>query len=79
MWVHSSLFSHADQDGEFTAIVGDVLCADRDVVRDAKDPVAPAYRQGLSASPVPKMYPRRVEGLGENAAVGPPHCRETRS
>ena len=32
VWAHSSLFSVAGQNGELSAIVGDVLCADRDVV-----------------------------------------------
>ena len=40
VWVHSSLFSHADQDGEFAVLVGIVLDADRHVIRSFEDVVA---------------------------------------
>ena len=42
VWVHSSLFSHAVQDGELSAIVGIVLDANRHAVRSPKDVVAHA-------------------------------------
>ena len=57
VWVHSSLFSHADQDGELAVVHCIVFRADRDPLRNVKDPVAPADGQGLSARPVPKMHP----------------------
>ena len=40
VWVHSSLFSHADQDGELSAIDGTVFYADRHVIRSFEDVVA---------------------------------------
>ena len=52
VWVHSSLFSCAGQNGELAAVDGFVLCTDRDPLRDVKDPVAPADETGLSARPV---------------------------
>ena len=42
VWVHSSLFSHAVQDGEFAVVVGIVLDADRYVIRGPEDVVAHA-------------------------------------
>ena len=45
VWVHSSLFSHADQDGEFAVLVGIVLDADRHAVRRPKDVVAYAFKK----------------------------------
>ena len=52
VWVHSSLFSCAGQNGELVVIYCAVLRTHRDVVRHVEDPVAPAVGQGLSACPV---------------------------
>ena len=49
VWTHSSLFSHAGQDGEFAVLVGFVLDADRHVIRSLKDVGPPADRQGMPA------------------------------
>ena len=45
VWVHSSLFSHADQDGELSAIVGVVFHANRDAVRSPEVDVAYAFKK----------------------------------
>ena len=42
VWAHSSLFSHAVQDGEFAPVDGFVLGSDCDPVRYVKDPAPPA-------------------------------------
>ena len=42
VWVHSSLFSVTDQDGELVVLVGAVFYADRHAVRSPKDVVAHA-------------------------------------
>ena len=45
VWVHSSLFSVTDQDGEFVVLVGVVLDANRHVIRSPKDVVAHAFEK----------------------------------
>ena len=42
VWVHSSLFSHAVQDGEFVVVVGVVLYANCHAVRSPEVDVAHA-------------------------------------
>ena len=49
VWVHSSLFSVAGQNGELAAIDGAVYHTDRHVVRSLEDVGPPADRQGMSA------------------------------
>ena len=79
VWVHSSLFSHAVQDGELAVVVGVVLDADRHVVRSPTDVVAHASKKRLSARLFPSLHPRGTPGLGQDTAVGPPCCPEIRS
>ena len=45
------------QDGELFAVDGVVLYADRHVIRNVEDPVAPADETGHPARPIPQMYP----------------------
>ena len=78
VWVHSSLFSHADQDGELAVLVGVIFHANRHVVRCPEDVVAYASKKRLSARLLPTLYPRGIAGLGEDVALGPPCCSETR-
>ena len=78
VWVHSSLFSCADQDGELSAIVGVVFYANRDVIRSPEVDVAHASEKRLPARLLQTLYPRGIERLGQDTAVGPPRCPETR-
>ena len=71
MWLIPVLFSVADQDGEFAPVVGAVFRADRHAVRDAKGVASPPDGQGMSACPLQTLYSQRIEGLGQNAALGP--------
>ena len=56
MWVHSTLFSHAVQDGELAAIDCPVLGANRDPLRDVEDVGPPPDGKGMSARPVQTLY-----------------------
>ena len=56
VWVHSSLFSHADQDGEFAPVHCVVLRTNCCFVRNAEDVGPPADGQGMPARLVPAMH-----------------------
>ena len=76
VWAHSTLFSVAVQDSKLAPVDCAVLRTDRHVVRHVKDAIPPPDGQGMSAHPVPAMHSRGAEGLGQNAAVGPPYRPE---
>ena len=57
VWVHSSLFSCAGQNGELFAVDCVVLCAHCDLVRNAEDVGPPADGQGMPARHVQTLYP----------------------
>ena len=79
MWAHSSLFSHAVQDGELLTVDCPVLCADRHFVWYVEDPTPPADGPWMFPRPVQKMHSWGTEGLGQNAAMGPPDRPKTGS
>ena len=56
VWAHSSLFSHAVQDGEFAPVVGSVLGTHCDPVRYVKVVVGPADETGLPARPIQTLH-----------------------
>ena len=58
VWVHSSLFSCAGQNGELSTVDCALLRTDCCSVRDVKDVGPPADGQGMPARPVPAMHPR---------------------
>ena len=64
VWVHSSLFSHAVQDGELTPIDCFVLRTDRDTLRHAQDAAPPPDVQGLSARHVEVLHAQRIKRMG---------------
>ena len=78
VWAHSSLFSHAVQDGELTPVDCPVLRADRDPIRHAQDPAPPPDGSRMFPRPVQTLHAQRIEGMGQNVALGPPYRPEIR-
>ena len=57
VWAHSSLFSHAVQDGELTPIIGVVLCTDCGSLRYVADIEPPPDGTRMFPRLLQKMHP----------------------
>ena len=64
VWVHSSLFSHAFQDGELVTVHCIVLRTHRDPLRHVEDAALPPDGQGLSARHVEALHAQRIKRMG---------------
>ena len=78
VWAHSSLISHAVQDGELFAVNCFVLRANCHVVWYAEVVVPPPDGPRMPTRHVPSLHTRRVTCLGQNTTMGSSRCPETR-